>query len=277
MTHWVRLWADMPTDPKWRTIARKSGQPIPSVLAVFTMMMVSAGANSDEKGVMADWCTEDVASALDMDEEAVDAIFNAMQGRVLDDCRLTGWEKRQPRTEDGTAAARKAAWKERQKIKRNGVERNGTVGNGAERSGTEKNGPEAEAEAEADVIESFALVDLPIDAASPAPENDGYDSAPKGTARRNATFPVNDLVEYWNTMAARHALPQVVKLNKQRNAQLRARIAEYPDIDDWVKAIDAIERSDFCRGKKPGATWKASFDFLLQPSSFLKLIEGTYD
>ncbi len=26
MSNWVRLWDDMPTDPKWRLIARKSGQ-----------------------------------------------------------------------------------------------------------------------------------------------------------------------------------------------------------------------------------------------------------
>ena len=46
MTDWVRLWHDMPTDPKWRTIARKSGQPLPCVIALFNLIMVNASGNA---------------------------------------------------------------------------------------------------------------------------------------------------------------------------------------------------------------------------------------
>jgi hypothetical protein len=130
MTDWVRLWHDMPTDPKWRTIARKSGQSIGNVIAVFTFMMCNASGNAAERGTLSGLCAEDVATALDVDESDVQAIFDAMQGRVVDaDGKLTGWEKRQPKREDGTAAQRKAAWKERQ---RNAAERNGTHGNAPE-------------------------------------------------------------------------------------------------------------------------------------------------
>lgn len=141
MTDWVRLWHDMPTDPKWRTIARKSGQPLPCVIALFNLLLVNASGNADERGTLSNWDDEDAAAALDMDAEDVSAIIAAMQGKVLDGARLTGWEKRQPKREDGTAAARKAAWKERKEQERNA----------AERTGTQWNAPETETETETDI------------------------------------------------------------------------------------------------------------------------------
>lgn len=129
MTDWVRLWHDMPTDPKWRTIARKSGQRVGDVMAVFNFMMVNASVNAAERGTLSGFDVEDVATALDIDDDDVRAIIAAMQGKVLDGDRLTGWERRQPKREDGTAAKRKAEWKERQ---RNATERNGTHGNAPE-------------------------------------------------------------------------------------------------------------------------------------------------
>lgn len=102
MTDWVRLWHDMPTDPKWRVIARKSGQPLACVIAVFTMMLTNASGNSDARGVLLGWDHEDAGAALDMDAEDVAAIHAAMQGKVLDGDRLTGWERRQVECAQGS-------------------------------------------------------------------------------------------------------------------------------------------------------------------------------
>ena len=129
MTDWLRLWHDMPTDSKWRTISRKSGQPISCVIALFNLILVNASANDAERGTLRNWRHEDAASALDMDEEDVAAIVAAMEGRVIEGGRLMGWEKRQPKREDGTAAERKEAWKQRQIEARNALERTGTQQN----------------------------------------------------------------------------------------------------------------------------------------------------
>jgi len=97
--HWLRLWHDLPNDPKLRTIARKSGQPISAVMAVFVHMLVNASV-SEVRGTLSSWEDEDIASALDLDTEQVTAIREAMQGRLLDGDVLTGWSKRQPLRED---------------------------------------------------------------------------------------------------------------------------------------------------------------------------------
>ena len=99
---WCRLWHDMPTDPKWRVVARKSGRPLTEVLSVFTIMMVNA-SKSKERGTLDNWDDEDTGAALDMDAESVSAIREAMQGKVLDGGALAGWKKRQPKREDNSS------------------------------------------------------------------------------------------------------------------------------------------------------------------------------
>ena len=126
---WLRLWHDMPNDPKWRTIARVSGQPIATVMAVYIHLLVSASRNVTRGHI--DVTTEDLASALDVTEEVIDSILQTMQGRVLDGDLITGWEKRQVLKEDNgnisqtakSPAERKRAQRERERKR----EQNGDV------------------------------------------------------------------------------------------------------------------------------------------------------
>ncbi|EFJ1839475.1 phage replisome organizer, partial [Escherichia coli] len=111
----------MPNDPKWRTIARVSGQPIATVMAVYIHLLVSASRNVTRGHI--DVTTEDLASALDVTEEVIDSILQTMQGRVLDGDLITGWEKRQVLKEDNgnisqtakSPAERKRAQRERER------------------------------------------------------------------------------------------------------------------------------------------------------------------
>lgn len=116
---WLRLWHDMPNDPKWRTIARISGQPISLVLSVYLQLMVDASRNVTRGH--ADVTVEDMASALDVTDEQVEKIYSAMQGRVMEGNKLTGWEKRQQKREDsgdGESGAKSAAERKREQRER---------------------------------------------------------------------------------------------------------------------------------------------------------------
>ena len=123
---WLRLWHDMPNDPKWRTIARISGQPISLVQAMYLHLLVDASRNVTRGHVTV--TKEDVASALDVTDEQIELVLSAMQGRVLDGNKVTGWEKRQPKREDAgnsetgakSAAQRKREQRERQKKEQEG-------------------------------------------------------------------------------------------------------------------------------------------------------------
>lgn len=107
---WVRLWRDMPTDPKFRVIAKRSGRPLAEIGFMFVYMMSLADADGNLVG----WHAEDAAALLDIDTEHVEAIHTAMQGRVLEQNRLSGWEKRQPKRDDDSRE-RVRAYRERKR------------------------------------------------------------------------------------------------------------------------------------------------------------------
>ncbi|GEM_PF-1421074 len=118
---WLRLWHEMPNDPKWRTIARISGQPISLVQSIYVHLLVDASRNVTRGHVTV--TAEDLASALDVTEEQIESVLSAMQGRVIDGEMLSGWDKRQPKREDAgnpesgakSAAQRKREQREREK------------------------------------------------------------------------------------------------------------------------------------------------------------------
>lgn len=132
MNGWVRLWHDMPTDPKWRVIARLSGQPLPCVIALFAILMVEA-SRATPKGSVAGVRPEEAAAALDVDETTVSSILDAMQGRVVREGMLTGWERRQPKREDDSA----------ERVRRHRAAKADGEG---KRAVTQRNAPEAEAD-----------------------------------------------------------------------------------------------------------------------------------
>lgn len=111
---WLRLWHEMPIDPKWRVVSRRSGRPTSEIIAVYTMMLVNA-SQSCERGSLERWDDEVVAAALDMETDQVLAIREAMQGVVLEGNHLTGWERRQPERErEDNSNERVRRWRERQ-------------------------------------------------------------------------------------------------------------------------------------------------------------------
>ena len=85
---------------------------------------------------------------------------------------------------------------------------------------------------------------------------------------------VEKAVYNWNVTAEPLGLPLVKILNEKRRRSLRARLLEV-GLPGWTTALENLERSDFCQGKNDRG-WRANFDFMLQPDSLAKLIEGVY-
>lgn len=83
-----------------------------------------------------------------------------------------------------------------------------------------------------------------------------------------------DLAEVWNSNCGN--LPKATKPTKTRLVAMRARKSEHPDRDYWVEVAKRIAASEFCRGEKPGSTWRANFDWFLKPDTHVKVLEGRY-
>lgn len=79
------------------------------------------------------------------------------------------------------------------------------------------------------------------------------------------------------------ALPAVVILNGERKGKLKARWTESPvhqSIEFWIDYFETVKSSDFLMGRAPGKNggkpFRATFDWLICPSNFVKVVEGNY-
>lgn len=98
-------------------------------------------------------------------------------------------------------------------------------------------------------------------------------------AKRCAKIDFAAIKEYWNTKhdQSGSVMRRLTLMSDQRKSNVRARIREYGgDIQKVYKAIDKAMASDFMNGKN-GKGWVASFDWMMCPSNFPKVLEGNYD
>lgn len=133
---WFRWHEGTATDPKLHLIARKSGQPVAFVLAIWAMLLERASA-ADPRGDVRGFDCESADAALGMPDGAAQAIYDAMvaKGLVVDG-RLAKWEERQPKKEDASSTARVREYRAKQKAKAEEVKHQETQCNGVKHQET---------------------------------------------------------------------------------------------------------------------------------------------
>lgn len=83
-----------------------------------------------------------------------------------------------------------------------------------------------------------------------------------------------DLVKLWNKEAHPN-LPRVKFLTEVRKRHANARLQANPEQTFWNDLIIKVNLSPLLRGE--AGTWKATFDWVLNPSNLAKILEGNYD
>lgn len=83
-----------------------------------------------------------------------------------------------------------------------------------------------------------------------------------------------DLRMLWND-GTTSPIPQCQKLSETRTRQATARLKDRPFVE-WRNVISKIDSSDFLRGTNDRG-WVATFDWMLQPDSAARVLEGKYD
>ena len=88
----------------------------------------------------------------------------------------------------------------------------------------------------------------------------------------NANKLAEGVVEYFNGVCVN--LPKVVKLTDKRKKHILARLKEHSK-EDIKKVIDLTAESNFLNGKNTNG-WTASFDWIIDKSNFIKILENNY-
>jgi hypothetical protein len=113
--------------------------------------------------------------------------------------------------------------------------------------------------------------DTPVDT---KPAHDPAQIRTRETNNQSSNEDIQGAYDYFVHAVEGTPIPKPRSLTKDRKAKIAARLDEHGS-DGWREACDKLVASDFCCGRNGG--WIANLDFLLQPSSFNKVIEGTYD
>lgn len=87
---------------------------------------------------------------------------------------------------------------------------------------------------------------------------------------------VRRVIEEWNKLQEVGINPiRDIKPSSKRCQLLKGRIREY-GIDEVLKAINNVRKSDFLRGEN-NRGWMITFDWFVKPNNFLKTLEGNYN
>jgi hypothetical protein len=89
--------------------------------------------------------------------------------------------------------------------------------------------------------------------------------------------PYQAIKRLYNTICV--DLPNVRKLSQSRKRHIKARWKEKPDIKWWERFFKRVQNSDFLTGRSMSQKYnfKASFDWVMKQSNFIKINEGQYD
>ena len=95
---------------------------------------------------------------------------------------------------------------------------------------------------------------------------------------KKPTPPYQKIVEAYHEQLP--TLPQVYKLSEQRKLRIKTLWAdELDDLGSWGNYFKMISRSDFLMGRSPpcnGRSFVADFDFIINPTNFIKIAEEKY-
>lgn len=238
MSRWYRAYEGTVTDAKLAEAAMIAEVSRSVVIAAWHCLLESAATRNNCGSY--DVTPRRVAAILGEPLATIENVIAAFDelGMTAEGA-VTSWRKRQFQSDD----SKERVAKHREKKRRETA--NVTVGNG--------------------------------DATAPDTETETYKKSSNEDSSVGTDPPLSkmEILEAWDRRMVPLGFPAVRKMTAQRERQLKARLKD-STIEDWQRAMDALERSPFLRGDNDRG-WRADFDFLLQPKSFTKLIEGAYD
>lgn len=279
---WLRWWHGTVNDPKFGWVARKSGETVASVVAVWACLLECA---SNATQCNADATRGDVSSfdcnvtdvLLGLDDGSVQSIFDAMmEKKLIVDGRLAKWDERQPKREDsgnpntGALSSTERSRLHREKLKREAAERDAM-----QRDATQGNDRVDEIREEDD---SSTDVD---------------DVTGKAGSRMRSPIPDcphKKLIEMYARHLPELPYPATWEGENQKSMRMRWRwvlTAEKRDgtrhATDEQSAIAWFERffgyiakSDFLTGRN-GVFMNCDLGWLMKAKNFSKVVSGNYE
>ena len=94
------------------------------------------------------------------------------------------------------------------------------------------------------------------------------------TDEKNQSGAYDDLLKLWNSLKD-YGIAPIRAITEQRIKLLKARLSQYGR-DSFAECVEQIKQSDFLQGKHNGKPWAITFDWMILPSNYPKVLEGNY-
>ena len=85
---------------------------------------------------------------------------------------------------------------------------------------------------------------------------------------------MQEVFDAWNLLTG---FPRCLLISDKRRRQLEARLRDPFFSANWRAGLAKLPASNFLRGQTDRGSWKANFDWFIQPDSLAKILEGKYD
>ena len=87
---------------------------------------------------------------------------------------------------------------------------------------------------------------------------------------------LKDIVDLWNSLVPYGIKPiRAIVPESERHKLLRARLRQYGE-GSFSEIVENVKKSDFLQGKNNRA-WTITFDWVIRPNNYPKVLEGNYD
>ncbi len=87
-------------------------------------------------------------------------------------------------------------------------------------------------------------------------------------------IPYQQIADTYNSICKSY--PRLTTVSDTRKKAIRARLNSGYTIDDFTKAFEMAEASDFLKGKND-RNWSATFDWMIKDSNMAKILDGNYE
>ena len=203
--------------------------------------------------------TEMIAAVVGMDIDTVKVAFEIFKQlkliEILSDGTIYMLEIQNFIGESSTEADRKRNYRKRIEEERKGKLESGQMSGQMSLECPDKNPPEKEKEKKKER-------DLDLDK-----------EKEENSKNRISSTDLQTIIDKWNSLGVKKI--KFIKNNTDRYKMLKARIKEY-GIDTFLQAINNIRNSSFLKGQN-NRNWTITFDWLIKPNNFIKVLEGNYD
>lgn len=274
---WYRAYHGMPHDPKLQVVAKRSGQSMACVVAVWVCIL-DAASQHDPRGII-NIDAEEIAVVMDMELEAVEAVIQSFHDKNMldEDNHLTAWDKRQHTTSTERSRKSRAA-----KSDGNTKQRGATNGNSSQRKNSKK-APDTDSD---------------TDTYSDAEENTDTDKKQNKKRKRERVEKkesekekhascgkpqkqiLEQMLDIWNAeVQSKLTNGHKAKLTPRRKELMTCRWMEdfQQDIRAWEYYCEVIGQSDFCLGKIEGKGWTIDLTWAVDSSEHVaKILEGGF-